>query len=68
MTEEAQNEETDETSEIEVWEFSLDNGDIDDMIVELNKLKETKESFSFDIDEDNELLVHHDDSQEESEE
>lgn len=54
-----------EIEEIEVWEFSLDEEDIDELISELQNLKNTKKSFSFDIDEDNELLIHHEDEEEE---
>ena len=52
-----------EMEEVEVWEFSLDGEDIDDLIEELKKLKETKTSFGFDIDESNELLIHYEEGE-----
>jgi hypothetical protein len=58
MEEEINQEE--EMEEVEVWEFSLDNEEIDELISSLQKLKENKGNFSFDIDEENELLIHHD--------
>ena len=45
--------------EIEVWEFALDDGEIDELIEKLKELKQTKKNFEFDIDEDNQLLIHH---------
>jgi len=48
-----------EMEEVEVWEFSLDNEEIDELIEELRKLKESKSNFSFYIDEENELSIHH---------
>ncbi|MFH1608182.1 MAG: hypothetical protein ABIA78_03540 [archaeon] len=56
-----------EMADVEVWEFSLDSEEIDELIVKLNELKQTKEEFSFDIDEENELLIHYEDSEEEGE-
>tara|TARA_Y100000034_G_C6882519_1_gene404617 strand:- start:89 stop:277 length:189 start_codon:yes stop_codon:yes gene_type:complete len=61
MEEEINQEE--EMEEVEVWEFSLDNEEIDELISSLQKLKENKGNFSFDIDEENELLVHHDEEE-----
>ena len=49
----------DETDEVEIWEFSLDNPEIDELIEKLTELKESKTNFNFDIDEENELLIHH---------
>lgn len=63
MTEEnqAQNpescEEPEEEKDVEVLEFSLDEDEIDELIAKLNELKQTKQSFGFDIDGENELLV-----------
>ena len=48
-----------EMKDIEVWEFSLDSEEIDELIEKLKELKETKESVEFDIDEDNEFVIHY---------
>ena len=56
-----------ELTEVEVWEFALDEGEIDNLIGKLNELKETKKSFGFEIDGDNELLIHYDGDFKESE-
>ncbi|HEA46509.1 MAG TPA: hypothetical protein ENH99_01885 [Candidatus Pacearchaeota archaeon] len=62
MTEEEQNlnEETsemEEEKEVEVFEFSLDEEEIDELIVKLVELKHTKKSFDFEVDDENDLLV-----------
>ena len=61
---EENNNQEEEMEEVEVWEFSLDNEEIDELISELQKLKESKGNFSFDIDEENELLIRHDEEEE----
>lgn len=61
MTEENQG----EFEEVEVWEFSLDSEEIDELIGKLNELKQTKSQVSFDIDDENELLIHYEDEEEE---
>ena len=55
----------DELIDIEVWEFTLDNEEIDELIEELQRLKQTKKNFEFNIDDENMLLVHHSDNIEE---
>lgn len=47
----------DEEINIEVWEFSLGNDEIDELIEKLKELKKTKTEISFDIDDENELLI-----------
>ena len=44
---------------IEVLEFSLSDNEIDDLIENLKRLKQTQTNFSFEIDEEHELLIHH---------
>ena len=53
--------------ECNVFEFSLDEEDIDELIINLKELKQTKKSFGFDIDEENSMLVHHEESEEDTE-
>ncbi len=52
-------ENSDEMVEVNVTEMFLDDEEIDELIENLNNLKASKKNFSFDLDEDNELLVHH---------
>ena len=54
--------EDEEEKEINVFEFGLTYEEIDVLIGELNTLKESKQSVSFTIDEDNDLLIHHEDA------
>jgi hypothetical protein len=49
-----------EDEEVEVWEFSLCDDEIDELIEKLTKLKETKNEISFEIDDENELLIKYD--------
>jgi len=56
MMEENENADFDE---VEVWEFTLDNEEIDELVEKLKLLKETKKNFEFDVDDENMLLVHH---------
>jgi hypothetical protein len=51
--------------EIDVFEFVFNDEEINEMIENLKQLKETKTHFHFEIDEDNELLVHHEEEEEE---
>ncbi|MCA9488135.1 MAG: hypothetical protein KC516_04205 [Nanoarchaeota archaeon] len=51
--------EEDEMREVEVWEFSLSNSEIVNFITKLNELRVTKESVSFDVDDENEILIHY---------
>ena len=62
--EEIEEDENEETDEVEIWEFGLDEEEIDELINKLKNLKETKTNFSFDIDENNELLIHHEEEEE----
>ena len=52
-----------EMVDVDVWEFSLDREEIDELIEELKKLKETKSSINFDIDDTNELLIHYEEEE-----
>ena len=58
-----------EMTDVEVWEFTLDDGEIDELVEKLQKLKKTKKNFSFDIDDENELCIRHveDETEEETE-
>ena len=59
-------ENNEEMVDVNVWEFSLDEEEIDEMIEKLKQLKNTKTNFSFDVDEENELLVNYQDLEDES--
>ena len=50
-------EESEEEREVEVLEFALNDDEIDEFIEKLNELKESKGSFDFEIDDENELHV-----------
>ena len=68
MEKEEQNENNEEEFEdVEVWEFALDEEEIDELIQKLNELKTSKTNFEFDIDEDNILKINHIDSEEDDE-
>jgi len=56
MEESNENEERD----VEIMEFALSEEEIDEMINKLKELKENKTHFQFNIDEENELLIHYD--------
>jgi len=43
----------------EVLEFALNETEINELIKKLQELKQTKSSFNFDINEENELIIHH---------
>lgn len=68
MTEEdnywREDKETDEEIDIEILEFALGDEEIDELISKLNELKQTKKSIEFEIDEENELLIHHEEDEE----
>jgi len=61
-----------EMNEVELWEFALDEVEIDELIGKLQELKQTKKQVTFDVDETNELVIHYqeeeDDDEEETEE
>ncbi|MEJ2268128.1 MAG: hypothetical protein P8X70_03570, partial [Nanoarchaeota archaeon] len=59
IEEESENEEQD----VDVLEFSLSDEDIDELIEKLEGLKESKSHFHFSIDDENELLVHHEEDE-----
>ena len=46
--------------EVELLEFALYNEEIDELVAKLELLKVSKESIGFDIDDENELLIHYD--------
>jgi len=48
-----------EEIEVETLEFSLDDEEIDEFIELLKNLKESKDKFAFEIDEENEIVVHY---------
>lgn len=50
---------------VEVLEFSLIDEEIDELIAKLQLLKETKEQINFEIDDENEFVIHHDEEEEE---
>jgi len=56
---EEENNNNEEMSEVEVLEFSLDEEEIDELVGKLQELKQTKQSVSFDIDEENELKINY---------
>jgi hypothetical protein len=65
MTEEENHEdEEDEEVDVEILEFALGNEEIDEFISKLNELKQTKKSIEFEIDDENELLIHHEENEE----
>ena len=49
---------------VDVTELSLGNEQIDELIGKLNELKETKESISLELDEDNDLVIHYEEDEE----
>lgn len=56
--------EDDEEVDVEILEFALGDEEINELISKLNELKQTKKSFEFEIDDENELLIHHEDDEE----
>ena len=59
MSEEIETEIEIEESEVEVMEFALYQDEIDELIEKLQELKKTKDSFEFDIDEENALKINY---------
>jgi hypothetical protein len=51
--------EEDDEREVEVLEFSLTGDEIDELLEKLKVLKSTKTSISFDVDEENEFVIHY---------
>ena len=57
-----------EEKEVDLMEFSLDKDEIDEFILKLQLLKEEQGSISFDVDDDNEFLIHYEKEADEGEE
>jgi len=55
--------EEDKEVEVEIMEFSLSKEEIDEMINKLKELKENKSHFQFSIDDENELIIHYEESE-----
>ena len=55
--EKIENPEDKEMCEIDVTEVSLDGEEINELILKLQELKQTKKEITFYLDEDNELLI-----------
>ena len=49
--------------DVEVLEFSLINEEIDELVAKLQLLKESKEPIEFEVDDENSLLIHHDEGE-----
>lgn len=54
-----------EMVDVEVWDFTLDDEEIEELIEKLKELKVSKKNIEFDVDEENMLMIHH--SEEENE-
>ena len=63
----SENEES-EDKEVEVMEFSLGSDEIDNLISKLVTLKQTRESFNFEVDDENEFLVSYEEDDDDDEE
>jgi hypothetical protein len=50
-------EDKEEEKDVEMFEFSLDEEEIDELIVKLVELKHMKQSFNFEVDDENELQI-----------
>jgi len=59
--------EEDEIVDVEVMEISLNDDEIDEWILKLDNLRETKEKITLEIDDDNELEINYEESEEENE-
>jgi len=57
MTEEINNQNNEEEVNVEIMEFELNEEEINELIAKLQLLKETKEQISFDIDDENCLII-----------
>ena len=57
--------EIEEAKDVDLMEFSLDKDEIEELILRLQLLKEEKRSVSFEIDDENELLIHYEKEEEE---
>ncbi len=56
-----------EEKEIESFEFSLDEDEINELIAKLVELKQTRNPVSFDIDDENELMISYEEGEEDEE-
>jgi len=65
---EEQKENQEEEKEVEVMEFSLDDEEINELIVKLVTLKQLREPFTFEVDDENELLISYEDDEGENSE
>ena len=65
---EVSNSSNDEMSEVELWEFTLDEVEIDELIGKLQELKQNKTQVSFDVDETNELVINYQEDDDDDEE
>jgi len=59
VSEEEKDMDEEEGTEVEIMEFALYQDEIDDLIEKLQELKKTKDSFEFDIDEENALKINY---------
>jgi len=64
MNEEEMNQEMNQEKDVEVMEFELCVEEIDELIAKLHLLKESRESMSFEVDDDNELLINYSEGEE----
>lgn len=55
-------EEVEEETEVEIIETVVNDEEIDDLIMKLNELKFTKESMAIELDDETELVLHHEDN------
>lgn len=62
MNEEYETEEFEEEKDVDVLEFGLDKDEIEDLISKLIQLKEDKKSFSFEVDDENELTINYEEN------
>lgn len=59
--------ENDEMIDVDVTEMFLNDEEINELISKLNELKRTKKQIEFEIDEENDLVIHHEDEEGENE-
>lgn len=51
--------------DVDVMEISLTEDEIDELILKLDDLKETKQHIHFEIDDENEMIINYDNGEEE---
>ena len=49
--------------DVEVMEFSLTCEEIKELVSKLNQLKETKIAFNFEVDDENEFIIHYEEEE-----